>query len=411
MKDYFFLFFLTFLSFSEVASQKRVVVMGSSTAAGTGSSSPDSSWVGRLQTYFRQNTSDGLDTLVTNIAQGGQTTYHQMPSGFVSPIPNRPTPDLNTNVTKALSFSPDVVIINLPTNDIISGYTKKEVMDNFRLMYQVITAANVRCYISTSQPRNSSTALNDSLKTIADSIRNNFGIYSIDFWTDLVSTDGLNNIKPEVSAGDGIHVNNLGHYYLFIRARDRNIFHSNTSLPLKLLQFSGQLTNNGVILKWRSDLEEVGSSYELQRKRESSSDFEPIYRRAANGNGQVVDYTWTDRDPYPRQNLYRLKMIEHNKVSYSATINIFNKTKYFNIINFYLENSSSNLVVQINSQKEQSVIIELINISGSVVLQKTQSLKINSNQLRLPVNNIAGGKYFFRLRDIENNYVVRAFLK
>lgn len=394
-----------------LSAQKKVVVMGSSTAAGQGSSSPSTSWVGRLQSHFRKNNSDGLDTTVTSIAFSGQTTYHQMPTGFVSPIPGRPAPDPNSNVTRALSFSPDVIIINLPTNDIANGYTKKECMDNFRLMYQAITAANVPCYITTSQPRSLSTALKDSLKTLADSVKNNFALHSIDFWTDLVTTDGLNNIKPEVSVGDGIHINDLGHNYVFIRTRDRNIFALNIPLPLRLLDFKSQLVNNTVLLTWRSELEEPGTTYELQRKGGNGTNFQPVYTKSANGTGQATNYNWTDQNPLPGQNQYRLKMTEPNKESYSSTVSVLYKPKSFDIRRLYIDNSLLNLVVQINSQKEQQVLVELINTAGIVLLQRKQIVSSSFNQFSLPVAHLAAGQYFLRVRDAENNYSVQAFFK
>lgn len=385
--------------------------MGSSTAAGQGSSSPATSWVGRLQTHFRQNNSDGLDTTVTSIARSGHTSYDQMPTGFVPAIAGRPLPDPNHNVTRALSFSPDVIIINLPTNDIANGYTKKENMDNFRTMYQAITAANVKCYITTSQPRSLSVALRDSLKTLADSVRNNFGLYAIDFWTDLVSTDGLNFIRPEVSVGDGIHINDLGHNYVFIRTRDRNIFANNIPLPLRLLDFKAQLVNNNVVLTWRSELEEAGTTYELQRKTVSGTSFQPIFLKTANGTAQVSAYNWTDQNPLPGQNQYRLKMIEPNKESYSSTVSVTYKPKSFDIRQLYLDNSSSNLVVQLSSQKEQQVLVELINTAGVILLQRKQTVSSSFNQFSLQVAQLAAGQYFLRIRDNGNNYAIQAFLK
>ncbi|MBP6214795.1 MAG: SGNH/GDSL hydrolase family protein [Chitinophagaceae bacterium] len=394
-----------------LSAQKKVVIMGSSTAAGQGASTPTASWVGRLQTHFRQNNNDGLDTTVTSIARSGHTSYDQMPTDFVPSIPGRPLPDPNHNVTRALSFSPDVIIINLPTNDIANGYTKKENMDNFRTMYQAITAANAKCYITTSQPRSLSVALRDSLKTLADSVRNNFGLYSIDFWTDLVSTDGLNFIRPEVSVGDGIHINDLGHNYVFIRTRDRNIFSSNIPLPLRKLDFKAQLVNNNVRLTWRSELEEAGTTYELQRKTGSGTGFQPIFSKAANGAGQITDYTWTDQNPLPGQNQYRLKMIEPSKESYSSTVSILYKPKGFAIQRLYLDNSSANLLVQVKSQKEQQVLVEIINTAGIVLLQRKQTLSSSFSQFSLPVARLAAGQYFLQIRDSENYNSVQAFFK
>src|SRR5215217_6123814 len=131
----------TLLVFSFVKAQKKIVILGSSTAYGSGASPfPDSSWAGRLGFEFNKNTGDGKDTTIVNLAWPGYVTYKCMPSSYVPP----------------LSLSPNIVIISLPSNDVFlpSDYDKKETMDNLRLMFQLVNAAGIPCYISTSQPRN-----------------------------------------------------------------------------------------------------------------------------------------------------------------------------------------------------------------------------------------------------------------
>lgn len=59
---------------------KHIVVLGSSTAAGTGTTNPDSAWVNRFRNYFVAQDSSFR---VINLAVGGYTTYHIMPTGFV----------------------------------------------------------------------------------------------------------------------------------------------------------------------------------------------------------------------------------------------------------------------------------------------------------------------------------------
>src|SRR3954452_11404116 len=147
--------FLTILFFAwnnSAHAQKKIVILGSSTAAGNGATSTDSSWAGRLQLQYRKNTSDA-DTSIINLAVGGYVTYRIMPDNFVTP-PDRPAVDVNTNVTKALSYNPEIIIINMPSNDITSGYSEQEIMNNFRLLNQLITNQGVRAFITTSQPRN-----------------------------------------------------------------------------------------------------------------------------------------------------------------------------------------------------------------------------------------------------------------
>ena len=257
-------------SFNTASAQKKLVIMGSSTAAGAGAS-PGNSWAAKIEAFYRQNMADGLDTIVINLALGGYTTYLEMPTGFIPP-PNRPFPDPNANVTKALSYSPDVVIINLPTNDIVLGYTKIEYMDNLRLMFSTINSAGARCFIATTQPRNIGLAERTALRELVDSINNNFAIRSINFWSDLVSplTDPANiyTINPPVSAGDGIHINDLGHNYLFIRVRDKQIFASNAPLPLFLKDFQAQQKNDFVIIKWSTEQEDPNTFFEIQRSRD-----------------------------------------------------------------------------------------------------------------------------------------------
>ena len=116
------------------AAQKHIVVLGSSTAAGTGANPIDSAWVNRLQAHFRKNiTAGNPDTLVTNLAAGGYTTYHVLPTGTVNPN-GMPPVDPARNITHALSLNPDLILINLPSNDITWGISKKTTMDNFRFL-------------------------------------------------------------------------------------------------------------------------------------------------------------------------------------------------------------------------------------------------------------------------------------
>src|SRR5215203_1037746 len=215
-----------------LSAQKKVVILGSSTAAGTGASNYDSSWAGRLQLSFRKNITAGdPDTIVINLAVGGYVTYYAMPIGYVPPA-GRPAPDGEHNVTKALSFSPDIVLINFPTNDIGSGYSKNEFLNNLRFLSQQITSVGVKAYVATTQPRSQfDFSMRQALRECVDSVNNSFGANAINFWDDLATNDGQFNLRPEVNSGDGVHANNLGHRLLFERVREKNIFGSTTTPP------------------------------------------------------------------------------------------------------------------------------------------------------------------------------------
>ena len=49
-------------------AQKRVAILGSSTAYGIGASTPDSSWVNLTDSFYNRIHYDDKDTLFTNLA-------------------------------------------------------------------------------------------------------------------------------------------------------------------------------------------------------------------------------------------------------------------------------------------------------------------------------------------------------
>jgi lysophospholipase L1-like esterase len=206
-------------------AQKKVVIMGSSTAAGFGASTYQLSWAGRLENSFNINKADGTDTVFYNIAVGGYNTYQELPTTYAPPT-GRPYPDALADVTRALAYHPDIVIINLPSNDVGAGFSITETMDNFRLMYKSVTAGGAKCYITTSQPRNDyNVSQRQALLVMKDSIILQFGNFAINFWDDLVTADGMNMLRDDRRNPAGlVHPNDVGHNFLFEKVKDKNIF-------------------------------------------------------------------------------------------------------------------------------------------------------------------------------------------
>lgn len=195
----------------------RIVILGSSTAAGSGPSDINNAWVNRYRSYL---TSIDATNVVINLAVGGYTTYRVMPTGFATPD-GRPAVDAGHNITKALSYKPDVIIVNLPTNDTSIGCSKEETMDNFKALRDIADAEGIKFYIATTQPRNFTEEKRNDLIALRDSIYNVFGEYAIDFWTDIAKDDGT--INPVYDSGDGIHLNDAAHELMFDRVVEEDV--------------------------------------------------------------------------------------------------------------------------------------------------------------------------------------------
>ena len=197
----------------------NIAVLGSSTAAGVGPSSSDSAWVTRYRNYlFEKNTT----IKVINLAVGGYTTYDIMPTGYVPPE-SRPSPSISQNITKAVSYSPKAIIINLPSNDVSSGYSISEQLANYDTILSVANSNNIPVWITTTQPRNFSD-IQQIRKQIEmrDSTYSRFGDKAIDFWTDIADSNG--RINSIFDSGDGVHLNDTAHAVLFSRVVKAHVY-------------------------------------------------------------------------------------------------------------------------------------------------------------------------------------------
>ncbi|HTM93782.1 MAG TPA: GDSL-type esterase/lipase family protein, partial [Flavisolibacter sp.] len=195
----------------------RIVILGSSSAAGYGATPKDSGWAFKYKRYLQKlNPSNE----VINLGVGGYTTYQVLnPNNYVPPT-GRPMPDINKNITKALSYNPHAILINLPSNDIANGYSFKETKANYERALALAAQKGVPVWVTTTQPRNLTAALRDSLKAFRDWTFERFGEFAVDFWTPIATSGGT--IISQYNA-DGIHTNNAGHELLFKQTADKLI--------------------------------------------------------------------------------------------------------------------------------------------------------------------------------------------
>src|SRR5688500_5527360 len=172
----------------EVCSQDKVVaVIGSSTAEGFGASVRDSSWVRRLSNHYKR---EGVLDTIYNRAKGGLNSYHGMPTSYTPPA-GRPYPMPDSNITRAISFNPDVILITYVSNN-FDTYSIEEIKASLFTIFDSAIAAGKVAFVSTTQPR---TGFSDAgrlqLRKLKDSIMKWFGNYAINFWNPIA--DSSNN--------------------------------------------------------------------------------------------------------------------------------------------------------------------------------------------------------------------------
>lgn len=204
--NFYILLLFLFLNSHIPKEPYHIIVLGSSTAHGAGASSKSSSWVGLLKNHVR-----GLDGRfkVTNLAHPRITSYHILSDSTINPE-NRPKVNSGMNITKALSMKPSLIIVNLPSNDMIYNYSIMEQYENF---LSILCESDVPVYFTTAQPRNSTWENREKLKQLSELIMER--LPAIDFWTGLASWN--NRLMEEYNSGDDLHLNDVGHRFVFER--------------------------------------------------------------------------------------------------------------------------------------------------------------------------------------------------
>jgi lysophospholipase L1-like esterase len=189
----------------------NIIVLGSSTAEGAGPRDRNNAWVNRYRAYLQMI---NPQINVINLSCGGYTTYHLMPDTYAPPA-DRPAPDKDRNITKALALHPAGLIVNLPSNDTAYGYAVREQLANFDTLLTRAQAQNIPIWITTTQPRNLSELQRKDQRALRDSLLARLGGNAIDFWNGIAAND--DKIRPDFDSGDGIHLNDAAHRLLFER--------------------------------------------------------------------------------------------------------------------------------------------------------------------------------------------------
>lgn len=185
----------------------RIIGIGSSTMTGAGASPLSNGLPTLLSQWVDTNSADGV---FYTMALGG--TYSNM---FV-PDGTTPQSDWNRNIDAALALDPDIIIISLPSND-PSFNTNDQFLANLHTIFDKCRAANVYCFITTTQPRTEyNQALQQMLYDAAVRIKADFKRFAIDVLTPLADPYSVQfpaKTRDEYNA-DSIHVNNAGHQVL-----------------------------------------------------------------------------------------------------------------------------------------------------------------------------------------------------
>lgn len=388
---YAFLFSICLIISLEPFAQKKIVVLGSSTAAGGGASNYSNSWVGKLTTYLQ---SLNPQNIVINLGVGGYTTGSVMPTGCGCG-------EVSTNnITQAFTHNPDVIIVNLPSNDASFGVPFATTMARFRLLRDLSISRGIEFWLTTSQGRNESQSIRQVLIDTRDSIIAQFPNRFIDFWTTVVNPDGTINNTYNV---DGIHVNDLAHEIYFQRSK---IAISSLILPVDYELFQANKQMGAVELQWKYNNIDV-KRFEVEK----SIDGNTYHTIGTISPGSNI-YKFLDRSPF-QLNYYRIKAVTTNFVKYSQTIKI-STNRESSVISIYPNPTFNRTInIKITNLPAENFEVSVSNSIGGKVYQESLSLNGGTSiqTVQLPETLSSGLYYLTMINNKGLKYIQSILLK
>jgi lysophospholipase L1-like esterase len=396
----------------------KIVIVGSSTAFGTGATPIDSSWARKFRFYLLEQNSA---IQVINIATLGLTSWDVSPTGTVVPAPF--TVDPNRNITKALSFNPNAIILNLPSNDVARGIPTVNIHQNFMNIVAAATAQNVPVWVTTTQPRNGLSPAEGILQAqLRDWINLTYGNKSVDFWTDIANTD--NTINTFYSSGDGVHLNNEGHHVLFTRMVEEKIWDTicrrNDIPPIARAGNDTTITTNSlpIILNGSSSTDADGNITEYNWVKLPNS---PSGGTLANANSAMATASSFSGGQYK----YQLTVTDNIGISSKDTLlvnvtsvvlaldnedaqsDFARESKYLTIF----PNPTSDFInVKIPKVFSKDYNITLSNSLGNIVFKKSVAKNNGSNIEVINIKQLASGMYILQFLSKEKK-IIRKIIK
>ena len=181
-------------------------------------------------------------------------------------------------------------------------------------------------------------------------------------------------------------------------------------LPIELTDFYATIKDKSVEINWET-ISELNSDYMSIERSSDGIEFESLIHLPSSKNThQLKRYNYTDENPYPHINYYRLKLVDMDgSVKYSKIIDI-----ELNINNIIVNNIKPNptkdiIYYDIHTSKKIEVLVELTDFTGIKVYQESKYAEEGKSTWNLNLDNLSQGVYILKTSTANNE--LKSFTK
>jgi len=163
-------------------------------------------------------------------------------------------------------------------------------------------------------------------------------------------------------------------------------------LPVSISSFTGSYTNKTSLLKWSTGAEVNINKYAVERSTHGRT-FNEIGFVNATGS---TEYSYTDATAKAAVNFYRLKIVGANEIKYSAVVKIL-ADAFGGKLNVYPSPAVSYVNAEFTSEIKSAANVQMTDVSGRILLQKSMLVQQGYNNLSFDVNTFNKGNYVLKI--------------
>lgn len=237
-------------------------------------------------------------------------------------------------------------------------------------------------------------------------------------WSITTGTSNRTLGTEDMAAGDDVELASVNYNPPLINCSGVNDFNCNrdylvysaandcalTGLPIELLSFTGNQNNESILLDWKTSTELNNDYFTLEHSTDGY-DFEYLVELDGKGNSTIInEYRFIHLDPTIGTNYYRLSQADFDgtyKIVDVIAVEYKSDRVTASVIPNPIRQNEINL--QYTSPENSDVEVEVIDMTGKVLIQTSVSVSEGENNIQLPAQNWSGGVYY--LRTIQNQTI------
>jgi hypothetical protein len=190
---------------------------------------------------------------------------------------------------------------------------------------------------------------------------------------------------------------------------------STSPLPVNLISFSAECTNEGVSINWET-ASEINNDYFIIEKSMNGIDYVECSRYDISDNESnsniVKSYLVIDTNPYGNSSYYRLKQVDLNGVYeiFNPVVVSCEPSSSFDINAVIAEASEKSLKIVYGSDVSENVKMLVYSQTGQRVFEKVYQSNKGSNIAEYNYSDLADGIYFINLINSRQQTSTKVYL-